>query len=66
MAGTDDWSLLDVHSLLYLIAPPSQDRDVILQRLAPKQDVATSADIWDAWEMALTVPGVTPLPPALR
>jgi len=64
--GTDDWSLLDVHTLLYLITPPSEDRVAVLQLLAPEQEVATTADIWDTWEAALTVLGAPPLPPALR
>jgi len=66
VARTDDWSLLDIHTLLYLIAPPSHDREAILQLLAPEQEVAAKADIWDAWEAALTVPGAPPLPLALR
>ena len=66
MVGTDDWSLLDVHTFLYLIAPPSQDRAAILQLLAPDQEVVVTTDIWDAWEAALTLPGAPPLPPALR
>ena len=57
---------MDVHTLLHLIAPSLDDRAAVLQLRALEQEVATTADIWDAWEAALTVPEAPLLPPALR
>jgi len=53
-------------ALLYLIAPPSDDRSAILQLLALEHDVAAAADIWGAWEAALTVLDAPPIQSALR
>ncbi len=57
---------MEVHTLFYLITPPSEDHSAILQLFAPEQDVASAVDIWDAWKAALTVPGTPPIQPALR
>jgi hypothetical protein len=58
---SEDWSLADPHTLLHLVTNPSEDQSTILQLLAPKLDLATATDIWDAWAAAFAHPDGTPL-----
>ncbi len=52
VTNSEDWSLADPHTLLHLLTNPSEDQSAILELLAPKLDLATTTDIWDAWAAA--------------
>jgi hypothetical protein len=60
--NADTWNLKDLHSLLHLLTPPSLDQTALLQLLAVATPPEDAADIWDAWEAALSGPDDPPLP----
>ena len=60
--NVDNWNLTDVHSLLHLLTPQSVHQTALLQLLAVATPPEDAADIWDAWDLALTEPGDPPLP----
>ena len=61
VTDSEDWSLADPHALLHLLTNPSKDQSAILLMLAPKIDLATTTDLWDAWAAAFTHPDGAPL-----
>ncbi len=64
--NVDTWNLTAVHSLLPLPTPHSVNQTALLQLLAVATPPEDAADIWDAWDAALSGPGDPPLPIGFR
>ena len=60
--NVDNWNLTDIHSLLHLLTPHSENQFAILHLLAVATPTEDAAYMWDAWDAALTGIGNPPLP----